>query len=53
MKYQSHLARDHKKVRENLFVIIAILKGIPYMNALLFYVVTSVVVTMLLRFAQT
>ena len=42
-----------QKVRANPFVIDVILKVILYKNTLWFSVVTSVVVTMLLRLAQT
>jgi hypothetical protein len=41
-----------KRARVNHFVIVVILKVIPYMNALQFSVVTYVVVIMSLRFAQ-
>ena len=47
------LTIEGKKARVNHFVIVAILKVIPYMNALCLSAVTSLVVIMLLRFAQT
>lgn len=52
MKFRSHLIRGLKKVRANLFVIVVILKVIPYMFAMWFFAATYVVVIILLKFAQ-
>jgi len=42
---------EGKRIRVNHFVIVAILKVIPYMNALRFFIVIYVVVIMSLKFA--
>lgn len=48
---QSHLLEVLKKAKENRIVGVAAQTVIPFMNALWFYVVSYVLVTMLLRFA--